>query len=218
MKCSAKCDSPSLKRKASKGIPTVDQTNELLDLEDLPTSYTLSQRLMLVAFAASLSYRKVAVLQIPDFARSILLCSIAAIVLLSVLLTSYVVVRYPYLALVRTRKADVFFSIFTSRFLRGVMKAVGLSILSLLTLGLTHAVLNEGLNDLRAVILLAYVAVVFAFVFYLSFIHNPRTHPTVATFVRSSLGIGVLLVPVLLPALIVGSMRCRRLLNPSSDA
>ena len=42
--------------------------------------------------------------------------------------------------------------------------------------------------------------------------YNLIAHPTIATFVRVTIGFGVLLFPVYIPALMIGSMRCERLL------
>ena len=53
---------------------------------------------------------------------------------------------------------------------------------------------------------------------FLTFKYDPVTHPTVATYIRSTIGIGVLLFPIFIPALIVGGIRCRRLLEAQEFA
>ena len=59
----------------------------------------------------------------------------------------------------------------------------------------------------------AYVATLFGFVMFLTFFYDAELHPTVTTFIHATLGVGVVFVPFFIPILIIGSIRCKRLLD-----
>lgn len=75
----------------------------------------------------------------------------------------------------------------------------------------------KGIVPPSQVAALAYVLILFLFVAYLCFGFDPERSPTIATFIRSKLGLGVVLMPLFVPFLIVGSVRCRRLLDAESS-
>jgi hypothetical protein len=55
------------------------------------------------------------------------------------------------------------------------------------------------------------------FVLFLLFKYNRFDHPTVATLLRCSMGLGVLFFPLFLPAVIIGSGRAKSLLAEAQE-
>lgn len=183
------------------------------EFNDLPLSYRWSQRGMLAAVSTLTFSWSLAAPQWPVFAKWGLAGVVACVVGFALLTSCYVVIRYPYLSLIRTRDADVYSEQFTSRALARVTKALSLVVLFVLLVVLVYATWTKGIVNLLQVLSLAYVTILFFFVVYLHFFYDAELHPTVATFIRSTLGIGIILIPLFLPILLVGSARCRRLLD-----
>src|SRR6056297_504680 len=185
--------------------------------DELPFSYRLSQRAMLAAVAALFFSRSLAVPRWPIRARWLLAAVIAGIVAFALSVSAYVVIRYPYLSLVQTRDEDIFSAQFTSKALVKVTKTVGLLTLFLLLAVLVGVTVIAGIVNPWQVVALAYVLILFLFVAYLCFGFDPVANPTLATFIRSTLGIGIVLMPLFIPVLVVGSQRCRRLLDAETS-
>ena len=143
---------------------------------------------------------------------------VAGIAGLSVSMSCYVVIRYPYISLVSTSDEDTFSKQFVSKRLMFVAKLIlpiGLFRFCVLT---TTAFFNgDGFQIVRAAVM-AYFYIQFVFTLFLCFWYDPVTHPTVATFIRATLGIGLILVPLLLPVLFIGSIRCKHLLDAAAQA
>jgi hypothetical protein len=55
------------------------------------------------------------------------------------------------------------------------------------------------------------------FVLFVLFRYNRFDHPAVATLLRCSMGLGILLFPLFLPAIVIGSQRAKRLLNQAQE-
>ncbi len=185
--------------------------------DDLPLSYRLSQRAMLAAVATLLFSRSLAMPQWPILARWLFASVIGGIVIFALCISSYVVVRYPYLSLVQTHDGDVYSAQFTSKVLARIMKTVSLMILFLLLAVLVGVTAVKGIANPQQVAALAYVVILFLFVVYLCFGYDPVLNPTIATFIRSTLGLGIVLMPLFIPVLVVGSLRCRRLLEAETS-
>lgn len=186
---------------------------------DLPFSYRLSQRAMAcAAVVAMLGAKAVAKPQRPAVIRWSFAAVIGAIILFSVITSCYVVIRYPYLSLVETADGDIFSRHFTSKFLGRATKALGLTIITIVLMALVGVALNKGVTDWVHAAMLWYVPTLFLFVVYLCFFHDPELHPTVSTYIRSTLGFGILLFPVLFPVVIIGSVRCKQLLDSQEMA
>ncbi|MEM7785924.1 MAG: hypothetical protein AAF623_21425, partial [Planctomycetota bacterium] len=64
-----------------------------------------------------------------------------------------------------------------------------------------------------AVLTTAYIGIEFWFFGYLLWLYDHRKHPTIDTFMESTLFIGTLMVPIFIPALLIGSIRCHFFLN-----
>ncbi|MEL6109405.1 MAG: hypothetical protein AAFU85_25640 [Planctomycetota bacterium] len=182
--------------------------------DDLPFSYRLSQRAMAAAAVIAIfGGRAIAAPRRPAAVRWGLAAVIGACALFSLITSCYVVIRYPYLSLVQTADGDIFSKQFTSKTVARLTKAVGLTAITIVLMALIGIALNKGVTDWVHGIALWYVSTLFLFVVYLCFFHDPELHPTVATFVRSTLGLGILLFPVLFPVLMIGSLRCKQLLE-----
>ena len=184
--------------------------------DELPFSYRLSQRAMFAAVATLLFSRSLAVPRWPILAKWLLAAVIGGIVVFALAVSSYVVIRYPYLSLVQTRDGDVFSAQFTSKTLARITKTVGLLTLILLLAVLVVVTAVKGIANPWQVAVLAYVLILFLFVTYLCFAYDPDSNPTIATFIRSTLGLGIVLMPLFIPVLIVGSQRCHRLLDAAT--
>lgn len=186
------------------------------DFKDFPWSYRMAQRSMLAAVGMLYFLLKIA--RIPGGAP--LIWGIAAlavgVILFALVIAAYVVVRYPYLSLVSARDGDVFSSQIRSTFLLWILKSVGLLALIILVGVLVVVALEKGGEKPLLYLVLAYFVVLVLFVLYLCFWYDPTSSPTIATFMRSTLGIGIVLIPLFLPVLVVGSVRCRRLLGEES--
>jgi hypothetical protein len=136
---------------------------------------------------------------------------IGLMVLVSLAVSCYVVIRYPYLSLVPTSDKDHFAKHFSlsGTWLYKVLKLLAVAATAVLIV----SIIALGVDDLRKVLTLIYGIIMFGFLIFLTFVYDPVSHPTVATFIRATLGIGILLFPIFLPAVLIGSLRCRWLLD-----
>jgi len=71
----------------------------------------------------------------------------------------------------------------------------------------------HGFSDEWAYFVFGYSSILLAFMIFYATTFRPQTHPTIATFIRATLGLGVVLFPLYIPALIIGSARCKVLLD-----
>jgi len=93
-----------------------------------------------------------------------------------------------------------------------ILKIAALAVVSMVII----SALVDGKNNLQESLKLVYFVVMFGFLTFMTFFYRPVSYPTIATFIRATLGVGVLLFPIFIPALIVGSIRCKRLLDNAS--
>jgi hypothetical protein len=63
-----------------------------------------------------------------------------------------------------------------------------------------------------------YLGFMFGFCMFMAFVYDPVQHPTLATLARATLGMGLLLFPIFLPIVMIGSFRMRRLLDDPSNS
>ena len=184
----------------------------------LPASYRLSQSTMLASVGV-LFFAKHVPFQLLAPALKIAFWGIVSgIAGLAVITACYVVIRYPYISLVSTTSEDIFSQQFVSKRLLWVAKVIFPLGILFGCLGITAAFLNGDGNSKIQVITLPYFYIQFVFSLFLCFRYDPIAHPTIATFIRSTLGIGLTLTPVLLPVLFIGSFRCKQLLGTQSHA
>jgi hypothetical protein len=57
------------------------------------------------------------------------------------------------------------------------------------------------------------LAIEFWFVGFLLTSYRKEKHPTIATFLELTYGIGIVMFPIYIPTLVIGSIRCRRFLK-----
>lgn len=184
----------------------------------LPQSYRWSQSIMLASVGVLFFARHLPIQRLGPALQIVTWTIVAGIAGLSVSMSCYVVIRYPYISLVSTSDEDTFSKQFVSKRLMFVAKLIlpiGLFGFCVLT---TTAFFNgDGFQIVRAAVM-AYFYIQFVFTLFLCFWYDPVTHPTVATFIRATLGIGLILVPLLLPVLFIGSIRCKHLLDAAAQA
>ncbi len=137
---------------------------------------------------------------------------IGCIVLFSLATSYYVIIRYPYLSLIPTQDGDELDRQRVSPTLVRVLKVLSLLAFALCFLALASQLWMNGPKNLAQLIAVPYCGIMAVFVSYLTWFYDPIAHPTVATFFRATLGIGVVFVPLFIPALIIGSLRCRTML------
>jgi len=186
--------------------------------ERLPKSYRLSQSTMLASvgflfFARQLPFQFFG----PVFQIAIWVI-VAGIAALAVATACYVVIRYPYLSLVSTTDDDKYSQQFVSKRLLLVVKIIFPLGILFFCLGTTIALFNGTGNLTVQAITLPYFYCQFIFSIFLCFWYDPISHPTIATFIRATLGIGLVLAPILIPVLLIGSFRCKRLLDAQSQS
>ena len=137
--------------------------------------------------------------------------AIYLIACISLCVSFYVIVRYPFLSLVDPSGGEHFMKYFGSSGgpVYRILKIAALAVISIVIISL----LVDGKNNLQESLKLVYFVVMFGFLTFMTFFYRPVSYPTITTFIRATLGVGVLLFPIFVPALIVGSIRCKRLLD-----
>jgi hypothetical protein len=151
---------------------------------------------------------------LPQNGQFLLVTAIELIACISLCVSFYVIVRYPFLSLVEPSGGDHFMEYFGSS-RSGVYRILKIAALAVILIVII-SLLVDGKNNLQEFLKLVYFVVMFWFLIFMTFHYKPVSYPTIATFIRATLGVGVLLFPIFIPALIVGSIRCKRLLDNAS--
>ncbi len=190
-------------------------SSEKLAFADLPISYRMSQGSMILALVVLWLWKKLALLNVLKW---VVIPIVAAVVLFALSTAAYVVIRYPYISLVETHDGDIYSEQVNSRGLITFLKIVSLIGFGVSFLFALTTVLNP--VNLTTVQLLWFVYVGFMFVFcgFMTFFYDPVQHATIATLARSTFGLGLVLFPIFLPIVIIGSFRMRRLLGDQANA
>jgi hypothetical protein len=181
--------------------------------KEFPASIRWAQRSFLLALAIPIVFRSALRGKVRWMLFAVWGAS-AACGLFGLLMTYYAVIRYPYMGLVDAADGDLYAKYIESKskVLFGFLKVVGLIggvLLLIAPWGDGKLTPGEGL-------LLLYVVPVVGFMVFLVFRYSRLDHPTVATLLRCSMGLGVLLFPFFIPALILGSMRGKALLDQAA--
>ncbi|QDU97381.1 hypothetical protein [Lignipirellula cremea] len=176
-----------------------------------PWSYRASQTLMSVTLLLLASTAFGLLGKLPPVGRVVVLAGLGMVIVVSFLLSAYVVVRYPYLSLVGASDGDLFDRQVGSNlgWLTSVLKVLGLLFLVMAVV----LIARRGFVSPAAVLFFVYALVMIPVLLFLFFWYRPASHPTVATLIRSTFGVGLLLFPLFLPFVIIGSFRCQRLLD-----
>jgi glucan phosphoethanolaminetransferase (alkaline phosphatase superfamily) len=177
---------------------------------EFPLSIRLAQRSILVAIAIPIVLRtmlraRFGWLQIAIGAAS----GICALV--GLIATYYAVIRYPYMGLVDASDGDLFSKYVESqkKWVLNLAKGVGIVV----AISAIVARLWDGQINALDLAIALYAASILVFLVFLAFFYDRADNPTVATFLRCSMGLGIFLYPLFIPALIIGSMRVNVLLD-----
>jgi hypothetical protein len=177
---------------------------------EFPFSIRIAQRSILVAIAIPIALRtmlraRFGWLQIAIGAAS------GVCALVGMIATYYAVIRYPYMGLVDASDGDLFSKYIESqkKWVLNLAKAVGI----LVATSAIVARLWDGQINALDLLIAVYAASILIFLIFLAFFYDRADHPTVATFLRCSMGLGIFLYPLFIPALVIGSMRVNTLLD-----
>lgn len=180
------------------------------DFSEFPASYKFSQRAIGLASCLAIFARPFFGPNAPPVANNIIGVGLGFLVALALSASVYVIVRYPYLSLVEPADGDQFTKHFGMQpIVYTILKC--LTILTVLTLMLSMLIF--GFNGPHALLMFGYLSIMLAFLVFHAFIYTPIQYPTIATFLRSTVGLGLLLLPFYLPFILIGSIRCRSLLD-----
>lgn len=181
-----------------------------MEFRTYPLSYRFSQGGMAVAIASAFSPLS-EIARLAPTAQFALLTIMWATVCISLCVSFYVIIRYPYLSLVKSSDSDHFMKYFASSGTRvyTFLKILAIAVVLMVIISLLVGDKKDPLKFIR----LAYMITILCFLIFMTFVYNPISYPTIATFIRATVGVGVLLFPVFIPALVIGSIRCRRLLD-----
>ena len=134
------------------------------------------------------------------------------------MVAAYVIIRYPYLSLITDwmqETSDVEENDGASR-AHWLRKPAGwsLTLLALLTvLSIVLISLEQGGLSRSQQLVFGYALVILGFGCYLVTRYERATHPTLATFLDITFGLGILLAPFFLPVLWLGRIHCRSKLD-----
>lgn len=180
---------------------------------EFPFAYRVSQQTMILSVVILIISGKLRFAAWPLIAKWVLLGSIGAMVLFALGTTSYVVLRYPYISLVQARDGDIFSRHFGSRFAVRLLKFLGTVTSLVLSVMFTTIFVTGKVESVTGLVLAVYTTVLFFCVAYLSLRYEPDSFPATATYIRATLGLGIVLMPIFLPVLIIGGRRCKSLLD-----
>lgn len=187
-----------------------------MQFKDLPLSYRIAQGGIAGCLFAWLTIAKSGFHKWPENVKWIVVGIVVAIAILSLIVASYVIVRYPYLSLV---PANDFFAANTSQSIKPLGRVLGCLSLFVLTMLFVVCVLSiagvmvGGLKGNQLVVAVIYLPLMIGFVGFLTIFYSLEKYPVIATFIHVTLGIGILFFPLYLPAIFIGSVRCKALLD-----
>jgi len=185
-----------------------------VEFSEFPPSYRFAQRSIAIALGGSFLVRPFFGPNAPQLAQNPMGLIFIAVISVALLVSFYVIIRYPYISLVEPSDSDEFTRNYGRN--RIVYKAVNCLAILTIAMILTGMIVG-GIHDSRLGWKIAYAAPLLMFLLFHLFAYDPVQHPTVATFLRSTLGLGVILLPIYLPAIFIGCLRCRRLID-AADA
>lgn len=189
-------------------------TTDKLAFADLPFSYRMSQGSMVLALLVLWLWKKLAMLAVLKW---VVIPIVAAVVLFALATAAYVVIRYPYISLVETRDGDIYSEQFDSRGLLNFLKIVSLIVFGVCFLYSLMSILNAVNLTTGQLLWFVYFGFMFGFCAFMTFVYDPVQHATIATLARSTFGLGLILFPIFLPIVIIGSFRLGRLLGDQAN-
>ena len=176
------------------------------DLERLPLSYRLSQALMLAALATLASMAWGLLSQLPQELKVALAILAGTSVASSLLVSGYVVIRFPLLSLSPAIVGDKFDAQIGTRH-RRLVTLLRILVLVFFVMG-AILVPWKGLDTVVELLFLCYAVVMIPVLAWLIFAYDSVANPIVATLSRNTFGFGIAAFPLYLPLLFIGAMRC----------
>ena len=179
-----------------------------IEFKEFPLSYRLSQGSIFLAFFSCFATLKIPLAKMPGPARQAFVSLVLFVIVFGLIVSSYTVIRYPYLSLLSTE--DYFLKVFpnSSSRLFKTCKILAIAVIAFVILTLSI----DGLKP-REIFPLLYLTAMLGFLIYLTFFYDPIEHPTIATFIRTTLGIGIVVFPIFVPILAIAMIRCQSLLD-----
>ena len=182
---------------------------------EFPLSIRVAQRSWITAVAIPLLLlRVIAKMKIPWVVQGIFGVS-GLFALIGYVSTCWVLVRYPYIGMVDSSDGDLY-SKYVDQLGAFVKKLLGLCAVVCLVFAL-FAPLRDGKLTGLEILWLLYGGSTLLFLLFILFRFNRFDHPAVATLLRCTLGFGIPLFPLFVPALLVGSQRAKRLLDEAQE-
>ena len=181
---------------------------------EFPLSVRIAQRSWITAVAIPLLLiRVIAKMKIPWVVQSIFGIS-GLFALVGYVSTCWVLVRYPYIGMVDSSDGDLY-----SKYvgpLGRVPKILGTFAVVCLCIALIALSQKGKLTGLE-ILWILYCGSTLLFLLFILFRFNRFDHPAVATLLRCTLGFGIPLFPLFVPALLIGSQRAKRLLDEAQE-
>ena len=181
---------------------------------EFPLSVRIVQRSWVTAVTIPLVMLQViARMKVPWVAQSIFGIS-GLFALVGYVSTCWVLVRYPYIGMVDSSDGDLY-----SKYvgpLGRVPKILGTFAVVCLCIALIALSQKGKLTGLE-ILWILYCGSTLLFLLFILFRFNRFDHPAVATLLRCTLGFGIPLFPLFVPALLIGSQRAKRLLDEAQE-
>lgn len=181
---------------------------------EFPVSVRIAQRSWVTAVAIPLVLAQIiARMKIPWVVQSIFGIS-GLFALVGYVSTCWVLVRYPYIGMVDSSDGDLY-----SKYvgpLGRVPKILGTCAVVCLCIALIVLSQKGKLTGLE-ILWILYCGSTLLFLLFILFRFNRFDHPAVATLLRCTLGFGIPLFPLFVPALLFGSQRAKRLLDEAQE-
>lgn len=181
---------------------------------EFPLSVRIAQRSWITAVTIPLVMLQViARMKVPWVAQSIFGIS-GLFALVGYVSTCWVLVRYPYIGMVDSSDGDLY-----SKYvgpLGRVPKILGTCAVVCLCIALIVLSQKGKLTGIE-ILWILYCGSTLLFLLFILLRFNRFDHPAVATLLRCTLGFGIPLFPLFVPALLVGSQRAKRLLDEAQE-
>ncbi|MFN7626664.1 MAG: hypothetical protein ACK5PZ_07515 [Pirellula sp.] len=189
-------------------MPNADSNRK--PFREFPLAFRIAQRSFLFAVLIPIVLRFMIRAKVGGIPVAVMAAS-GLCVLTGIIATHLVLIRYPYIGMIDPADGDPYAKYVEAISLpiRKILKVIGIAAG---TLAIAVPFLDGNIKPIEMVWLL-YAGALLMFILFLAFRYDRLEHPAVATFLRCTLGLGVFLCPIFLPALIIGSMRAQRILD-----
>jgi hypothetical protein len=181
---------------------------------EFPLSVRVAQRSWITAVTIPLVMLQViARMKVPWVAQSIFGIS-GLFALVGYVSTCWVLVRYPYIGMVDSSDGDLY-----SKYvgpLGRVPKILGTCAVVCLCIALIVLSQKGKLTGIE-ILWILYCGSTLLFLLFILLRFNRLDHPAVATLLRCTLGFGIPLFPLFVPAVLVGAQRAKRLLDEAQE-